>query len=439
MAPNQRALRALEQLLAQVNEQVPSDLEAVAYDAATGNSNANEALGQIANLADDAFSLASEADAKGVGALSAIIGLANDATALSTEADSKATRALNDLKRIADSLEALSLSPGSLENNSSHRDYTSFRQASNPAYKEGRLFYDWNDHSLSYYNDASDVTLNIGREHVIRVLNNTGSTLSSGQVVYISGSSGGWPTVALAKADNSVSYYGTIGVVTSTIANGSYGYVTSEGIVNGVNTSSFAAGDSLYLSDSVSGGLTKTKPLEPSYTVFVGYVVNVNATTGSVIVHIDREPWYPVAEVLNTSASVTLPTTPTIFAATTVNKAYGTTYDTSTGILTFSQNGSYSFAIEFNAEPSASNKNIYFYVEEDQGSGWVISRYSARKLELINAIETQVTISAAKYYGAGTKIRFYIWGDATITLKTTDVTGTTPGTVTVPAFRMLVA
>jgi hypothetical protein len=439
MAPNQRALKALEAILTQTNEQIPSDIDAIAYDAASGAANANEALSQLITLTDDATALASEADAKGANALSQLAKLTDDAIELATEADSKGARALGELKRIADSLEILAMSPGPSENNNSHQDYTSFRRGSNAAYKEGRLFYDWNDHSLSYYNDASDVTLNIGREHLIRVLNNSGSTMTSGQVVYISGSSGGWPTVLLAKADNATSYLGTIGVVTSTIANGAYGYVTTEGIVNGIDTSSFSAGASLYLSATVSGGLVAAKPAEPNYTVFIGYVANVNATTGSLIVHIDREPWYPVAEILNTSATVTLPTTPTIFAATTVNKAYGTSYDTGTGILTFSQNGSYAFAIEFNAEPSASNKSIYFYVEEDTGSGWVISRYSARKIDLANASQTQVTISAAKYYPAGTKIRFYIWGDATITLKTTDVTGTTPGTVTVPAFRMLVA
>ena len=128
-----------------------------------------------------------------------------------------------------------------------------------------------------------------------------------------------------------------------------------------------------------------------------------------------------------------------MFLAPTVAHQNGFTYDSATGILTVTQSASYAISITFNAEPSASNKNIYFYAEEDSGSGWAPVRYSARTLHLPNATETQVLISAARYYAVGTKIRFYIWGDSTVTLRTTDLPGTTPGTVTLPAYRFLMA
>lgn len=104
------------------------------------------------------------------------------------------------------------------------------------------------------------------------------------------------------------------------------------------------------------------------------------------------------------------------------------------------QSSSYGISILFNALPSASNKSLYFFAEEKKAGGsWQIVKYSARKLELINAQETQLTITSARYYAVGTKIRFNIYGDATVTLKTTDLPGTIPGTVTLPAFRVLFA
>ena len=311
----------------------------------------------------------------------------------------------------------------------------------NPIHQEGRLFYDKNDHSLAYYNDASDVTVNIGREQLVRVYNNTGSTLTNGKVVYVNNASSGWPTVTLAQADSSVASQSTLGLVTADILNGGYGYVCTNGVVNGLNTSSYAPGTRLYLSATSAGDWTSTAPLQPNYVVELGIVVNQDASVGRIFVRIDKRDWFPNIEIRDTSASITLPTTPTVFKPATVASNNGFSYDSSTGILTVNESGSYSVMIQFNAQPSASNKNIYFYAEDstDGGSTWTITRYSGRQLELVNAVETQVQINAARYYATGTKLRFYIWGDATITLKTTDLPGTTAGTVTKPAYRFLMA
>ena len=53
--------------------------------------------------------------------------------------------------------------------------------------------------------------------------------------------------------------------------------------------------------------------------------------------------------------------------------------------------------------------------------------------------EEQVQITATRYVKTGTKYRFYIWADATVNLVTTDLPGTTPGTVTLPAIRLSLA
>lgn len=86
-----------------------------------------------------------------------------------------------------------------------------------------------------------------------------------------------------------------------------------------------------------------------------------------------------------------------------------------------------------------SNKNIYFYVEEWNGASWNIGRYTARQIRLVNNTEDQVQITAARYFKTGSKLRCYIWADATVELRSTDLPGTTVGTVTLPAFRLNIA
>ena len=308
-----------------------------------------------------------------------------------------------------------------------------------PAYQQGRVFYDNVDKALAYYNDVNGVTVNVGQEELTRVYNNTGSTISNGAVCYLNGAFGAFPTVALAKADSTTTSSTTLGLATHDIPTGTYGYICTSGLVHDVNTNAYTAGQTLYLSAATAGAFTSVAPLQPNYSIIVGYVTKVDVSAGVVFVHIDKQPWFPNLEVRDTSASLTLPTTPTVFKPTTAVTQQGLTYDSSTGVISINTTGSYAITILFNAEPSASNKKIYFYVEENTGSGWVIGRYTARELQLQNATQTQLTISAARWWSFNTQIRFYVWGDATVYLKTADLPGTTPGTVTLPAYRCLMA
>ena len=310
-----------------------------------------------------------------------------------------------------------------------------------PAYQEGTLFYDNTAKALSYYNDVNGVTVNLGQEELIRVFNNTGATILNGQLCYISGAADEFPEVTLAKADTAATSASTIGMCTADIADQEYGYITTSGLVHDVDTSTFTAGQTLYLSDSVAGGYTNVAPLQPSYAIVIGYVTSIDAAAGAIYVHIDRLPWYPNGEIRLTAASTALPTTPTVFTAPSVVTQQGISYDNATGVLTINTSGSFSLSHTFNCSPSAANKKVYFYVEEstDGGSTWNIARYSARQLELVNGTETQLIIVGSRYYAMGTKIRYYLWGDSTVTLKTTNLPGTTPGTVTLPAYRLTLA
>ena len=311
--------------------------------------------------------------------------------------------------------------------------------ATAPLHEEGLLFYDNQDHSLCYYNDETDVTLNIGREQLVRVYNNTGSAILNGKIVYVSGATTGWPTVTLARANSQIDVEAILGMVTADIEVETYGYVCISGVVHDVDTTAYPVGTILYLSADTAGAYTGTMPVQPNYAVEIGTVIAQGTTTGDVLVHVDRKPWFPSIEIIDTATSTALPTTPTIFKPSTIAYNDGFSYDSATGEISINTNASYSINITFNAMPSASNKNIYFYVEEFNGSTWSIKQYSGRQLRLPNQEETIVGINASRYYVKGTRLRFYIWGDATVDLHTTNLPGTTPGTVLTPAYRFLMA
>ena len=119
-----------------------------------------------------------------------------------------------------------------------------FTPTSAPSYVEGELWYDSTQKSLAYYNDITNNTLHIGQEVQLKVINNTGSTINIGQPVYVTGTSSGqtYPNVALAIA-NTLTTANVIGLANQNIASGSAGYVTTIGLIQGINTGSYTVGD----------------------------------------------------------------------------------------------------------------------------------------------------------------------------------------------------
>jgi hypothetical protein len=157
----------------------------------------------------------------------------------------------------------------------------------NPAHQEGRVFYDNTANALSYYNESSDLTINIGQELVSKIRNTSGAAIANGDVVRITGATGDRPTVSLAQADSEANSTLTACVVTEvTIANNDDGYCATFGIVRDLNLGAFSDGDILYLSDTVAGGYTTTKP---NIAIRVGIVLRAHATEGLLQVGIRSE------------------------------------------------------------------------------------------------------------------------------------------------------
>lgn len=162
-------------------------------------------------------------------------------------------------------------------------DGADFNLGATPEYREGRVFYDSTNHALAVYNDESEITLQVGQENYIRVRNNTGSTITNGQAVKIEGSQGTNTTVVLAIATGDLSSQ-AIGLATHDIEDNSFGYITTFGMVNDLDTSDFLDGDEVFLSDVISGGLTGVSPTAPSYKVPLGHVVRSHPSVGNILV-----------------------------------------------------------------------------------------------------------------------------------------------------------
>lgn len=162
----------------------------------------------------------------------------------------------------------------------------------------GQLAWDVNRETLEFRMD-SNVIQEIGQSQFVPVKNDTGITLNKGQVVYPSGSVGasGVINVALAQANNDANSAQTFGVVAESIPNGEQGFIQTFGLMEGINTNGLTAGQVIYLSPSVAGGTTSTKPSAPNHLVYVGFCVRSNTNNG--IIFVRTQNGYELEELHN--------------------------------------------------------------------------------------------------------------------------------------------
>ena len=112
--------------------------------------------------------------------------------------------------------------------------------------------------------------------------NVSGGSLVIGTPVYQSGTSGNAMEVQAARADTAGSM-SSVGLLGSTLADAAEGTLILTGILQGVNTSSFSEGDTLYI--AATGGLTNTVPTGSGNLIQnIGRVVKVHASNGSIMV-----------------------------------------------------------------------------------------------------------------------------------------------------------
>jgi len=161
----------------------------------------------------------------------------------------------------------------------------------------GRFTWNDTDGTANLRLKGNNVTLQVGQEQVVRIVNKSGVSLTDMQVVYVTGAQGQRLSAAAAIATSNATSNRTFAVVTEAIANNAEGFVTTSGLVRAVNTSAFAEGDALWLSTTVAGGITNVRPSAPYFAVLVGWCVVSHAVVGSIFVHV--QAGYSLSELNN--------------------------------------------------------------------------------------------------------------------------------------------
>lgn len=129
---------------------------------------------------------------------------------------------------------------------------------------------------------ATNITL--GRDNVFIGKNTSGSTINKGQAVYITGSTGNVPNLAVAQA-NTTATLPAVGLALDSITNNSFGQIMELGIIASFDTSALTVGQAVYISPTVAGGLTSTRPTGNNYIQVVGVVLVSGVGNGAVLVH----------------------------------------------------------------------------------------------------------------------------------------------------------
>jgi len=186
-----------------------------------------------------------------------------------------------------------------ISGNTNVNGYVQFSTASTATSSVAKLTWNDVDGTLDLGLKGGNVTLQIGQEEVIRVVNKTGSNLleSNYQVVRIRASSEGGAqgqrlAVLLAQSNNKLNHSGILGIVTENIDNNQEGFITSFGNVRNINTTgslqgeTWIDGDNLWLSETVAGRLTNIQP--QNHPVQIGYVLYAHPNQGKIFVKVDE-------------------------------------------------------------------------------------------------------------------------------------------------------
>ena len=140
----------------------------------------------------------------------------------------------------------------------------------------------WNPTDQTLDMPLDGITIQLGQESVVRVVNKSGTTILNGQVVSVTGSQGNRMSVDFASNVSDDLSKTVLGVATEDIPNNAEGFITALGLVRDIDTSALIEGQPIYL--GVNGGLTSTLPISPAHEVLVGYCVRSSATVGSIFI-----------------------------------------------------------------------------------------------------------------------------------------------------------
>jgi len=148
---------------------------------------------------------------------------------------------------------------------------------------------DANQQFIAIYDGTNFQLLGVAPNQMFAYVTNADSvTINKGQPVYAFGATGDRMTVKLANNTSEATSAKTIGLVFSTsIGPNQKGYIITQGVIDGINTNAYSAGDTVYVGNT-AGTLTNVKPFAPNHYTRIGIVERANAGNGQIYVFVQN-------------------------------------------------------------------------------------------------------------------------------------------------------
>jgi len=146
-----------------------------------------------------------------------------------------------------------------------------------------------NQQFIAIYDGTNFQLLGVAPNQMFAYITNADSvTINRGQPVYAFGATGDRMTVKLANNTTEATSSKTVGLVfSSSIGPNQKGYIITQGVVDGINTGMFTAGDTVYVGNT-AGSLTNVLPLAPNHLTRIGIVERANAGNGQIYVFVQN-------------------------------------------------------------------------------------------------------------------------------------------------------
>ncbi len=141
------------------------------------------------------------------------------------------------------------------------------------------------DYAVEWADPASAIAYTSTVKHSVKA----GVPLTKGQAVYISSSDGTNMIASKASNASEATSSKTMGLIAQDLAHNAFGFVVTEGLLAGLDTSLANSGDTVWL--GVDGNLLfglANKPSAPAHLVFIGIVTRANANNGEIFVKVQN-------------------------------------------------------------------------------------------------------------------------------------------------------
>ena len=281
----------------------------------------------------------------------------------------------------------------------------------------GTLCWSQEDETLNLTH-PNGVVQQVGQETYAYVRNRTGSDILNGTAVRFSGAEQNGTARLLVEpflANDEFDTLLTLGIATQDIPDGEDGRITVWGKLRELNTSAFNVGDILYVSPTVVGGLTNTKPTAPDNVVPTAVVLRSDSSLGEIFVRPSYEQETKYASFYsNSDQTPLLINTP--YAIRVPNRGFskGFTVDSDRASLIAETSGLYTFtsSLQFISTNSAA-KNVWVWIRRNDSD----VPNTTRKSSIVgNDVALVLTAVNNISMNAGDKIT-HMWAASNTTIR----------------------